>query len=176
MGTIEFSSSDFIGTAYEHIGAPRKVYVADLAIREDARRIGLASRMLKEVEDYCLRNNFEEIYLHVDIDNENARKLYDKMGYIELCQSDPNVISFTESRLQKSYYGFIFMRKFVGVNPGNTSKNLSKSQSLQFRSIPNSLVLQTSHDQDYNYSSEVLSNSVESSLLLLAAMDKSSIQ
>jgi ribosomal protein S18 acetylase RimI-like enzyme len=95
------------------VGALRKIYVADLAIRQDARRMGLATKMLAEIENYCIREKYDEIYLHVEVDNFVARKLYQKLGYIELSQSDLKVISFTESRLQKNAFGFILLRKSI---------------------------------------------------------------
>ena len=37
LGTVEFSASDFINTAMEDFGSSRKIYVADLAVRQDVR-------------------------------------------------------------------------------------------------------------------------------------------
>jgi hypothetical protein len=148
VGTVEFSPRDFEGTAMEHVGSLRKVYVADLAIREDARRIGLATRMLQHVEDYCSQHGYEEIYLHVDVSNDIARKLYAKLGYVELSQNDPNVQAFTEHRLQKSACGFILLRKTVPQQASSISSNSftntqsygqSPALSIAFTSSPPSI-------------------------------------
>lgn len=112
VGTVEFSPGDFAGTAMESIGAPRKVYVADLAIRADARRMGLATKMLEGIELYCQQKKYQEIYLHVEVENYIARKLYQKLGYVELAPED-HVIAFTETRLQKAATGYILLRKSV---------------------------------------------------------------
>lgn len=112
VGTVEFSPSDFEGTAMESIGASRKVYVADLAIRPDARRMGLATKMLLGIEQYCHQHQYHEIYLHVEVGNFVARKLYQKLGYVELAHDD-HVVAFTETRLQKAASGYILLRKSV---------------------------------------------------------------
>ena len=115
VGTIEFSPSDFLLSAYENIGSDRKLYIADLAIREDVRRMGFATILLNEIESYCRRHQYDQLYLHVEVENYNARKLYCKLGYTELSQND-YVISFTESRLQKASNQFVMLRKDIRMD------------------------------------------------------------
>ena len=139
IGTVEFSPTDFINTAYQYIGADRKLYVADLAIREDARRMGLATKIIKSVESYAKGHNYDEIYLHVDVGNYVARKLYNKLGFIELSQEDEHVISFTESRLQKSASAFILLKKTISphiqIGMGDSPMQLSL-QSRLYDALP----------------------------------------
>jgi len=111
VGTIEFSHMDFVGTAMEHIGARRKLYVYDLAVREDARRMGLARRMLHAVESYALANDFHALFLHVDRDNSVALEFYRRLGWEHVGESAFATL-FTEQRLQRdaSLFHFLFKR------------------------------------------------------------------
>lgn len=47
IGTLEFNSFDFNGTSMESVGASRKLYIADLAIRNEYRRNGIATSLLQ---------------------------------------------------------------------------------------------------------------------------------
>lgn len=110
IGAIEFSPSDFLDTCMEKIGAARKLYVADLCIRQDARRIGVATSLLQYVELFALRNQYAEIYLHVEVDNTVARNLYIKNGYSEVSGSDW-ARAFTMERLHKPPDSYVMLWK-----------------------------------------------------------------
>jgi ribosomal protein S18 acetylase RimI-like enzyme len=100
IGSVELSPNDFFNTTMETVGSSRKLYAADLAVREDCRRKGVASRLLQEMETFAINHYFDEIYLHVEIGNSVARNLYLKHGYIEVPMNECTV-AFTEARLQK---------------------------------------------------------------------------
>lgn len=102
IGTVEISPFDFKNTTMEHIGSSRKLYLADLAIRSDMRKLGVATQLLNEVENYAHHNNFDEIYLHVEVFNEPARQLYMKKGYMMLPQISA-IANFTESHLMRPF-------------------------------------------------------------------------
>ena len=70
VGTVELNDFDFRGTSMEAVGSPRKLYVADLAVREDCRRMGVATALLAAVEAYAMNALYEAIYLHVENHNE----------------------------------------------------------------------------------------------------------
>lgn len=112
IATAEFSPNDFTGTPMEDVGARMKVYVADVAVRQDSRRLGLASKMLKYIETYCLQNMYDEIYLHVETDNVAAKNMYLKNGYVEI-PSCNRVKVFTENRLKKPSDLYVLMKKEV---------------------------------------------------------------
>ena len=118
IGAIEISPNDFTGTVMEKIGASRKIYVADLCIRQDARRIGVASSLLRYVEQFAIQNQYEEIYLHVEYDNLIARSLYIKNGYSEIVDCDWSR-AFTMQRLHKPPDSYVMLWKslsqFMGV-------------------------------------------------------------
>ena len=110
IGAIEISPNDFTGTVMEKIGASRKIYVADLCIRQDARRIGVASSLLRYVEQFAIQNQYEEIYLHVEYDNLIARSLYIKNGYSEIVDCDWSR-AFTMQRLHKPPDSYVMLWK-----------------------------------------------------------------
>lgn len=112
LGTLEVSPNDFEGTAMEGVGAQRKLYAADLAIRADARRRGIATSLLKAVEELAVEQDFEEVYLNVEVDNESAKTLYLKNGYQEIPRSDW-VVGFTQTRLVKPPEFYIMYFKAI---------------------------------------------------------------
>lgn len=84
----------------ENIGYQKKLYLADLAVRPDCRQMGIATKLLKQVEDYAVANNYQEIYLHVAVHNEPARQLYMKHGY-SILPPTSDIMTFTEQHLQR---------------------------------------------------------------------------
>ena len=113
LGAIEFSPSDFTSTCMENVGAKRKLYVADLCIRQDARRIGVATSLLQYVESFALSNLYNELYLHVEVDNIVARNLYIKNGYVEVDDRDL-ARAFTTERLHKPPDTYVMLWKSIG--------------------------------------------------------------
>ena len=110
IGTIEFSPSDFCDTSMEGVGYTRKLYLMDLAVQPNARRKGVASRLLDSVEAYALSNDFRDVYLHVEVGNEVARNMYVKNGFLEVLPLDW-AISFTEKRLHKPWQHYVLLFK-----------------------------------------------------------------
>lgn len=84
----------------ENIGSKRKLYVTDLAVRNDMRRIGIATLLLKAVEQYAINEKYDEIYLHVDVDNETAKNLYLRNNY-NIVPTYDFVNDFAQHRLVK---------------------------------------------------------------------------
>lgn len=110
IGTVEFNDFDFQGTTMETVGSRKKLYVADLAIREDYRRFGVASKLLRRIEEYAELAGYHEIYLHVDLDNKVGQKLYLKNGYSEF----PRILSaklFTEAHLLRPAETYVMLYK-----------------------------------------------------------------
>lgn len=110
LGTIECAHFDFLNTTLEQVGSSRKLYIGDLAVRLDARRVGIASRLLEIVENYAKQERYDEIYLHVEIDNQLASSLYQNRGY-EVLSNSPEIVSFTEQHLQRPADSYRMLRK-----------------------------------------------------------------
>ena len=58
--------------------------IMNVAVRPDARRQGVAEKMLGLLENYCRENGVLEINLEVRVGNIPARQLYKKLGYKEI--------------------------------------------------------------------------------------------
>jgi len=58
------------------------VYTIDVAVKH--RRRGVGVKLLKEMENTFLRKGAEASYLEVRVDNQAARRLYRKQGYVEM--------------------------------------------------------------------------------------------
>lgn len=63
-----------------------------IAVIEDERRNGIATKLIEYASDYLKSNNVETFYLEVNENNEIAIKVYEKLGF--------NKIS-----TRKNYYG-----------------------------------------------------------------------
>jgi ribosomal protein S18 acetylase RimI-like enzyme len=67
------------------------VYLANLAVRSDQRRCGVAQALIKASEEYISTCQYRDLYLHVMEDNRSARQLYLKAGYyIHQAENDWN--------------------------------------------------------------------------------------
>lgn len=120
IGAIEMSPSDFRGTNLNKIRTQKKLYIADLCIKKDFRRMGIASSILNAVEVYALANSYQEIYLHVEVQNLMARKLYIDKGYIDVGHNNW-ATEFTENKLQKPANEYVLLYKSV-LNETHTAK------------------------------------------------------
>lgn len=68
----------------EHSVIEKTGYISDLYIKEQHRGKELASRLLKDTLDWFKLMSVKHITLNVDINNENAIKLYSKYGFRKL--------------------------------------------------------------------------------------------
>jgi ribosomal protein S18 acetylase RimI-like enzyme len=77
------------GSPEEKVGAiwlakePRGGFVYDLLIFEPFRRRGYAEEAMRELEQVAREAGISKLSLHVFGDNQGARKLYAKLGYVE---------------------------------------------------------------------------------------------
>jgi ribosomal protein S18 acetylase RimI-like enzyme len=71
---------------------------------------GVATGLLQSIELHALRNQYKEIYLHVEVENTVARGLYIKNGYSELARHDW-VKVFTTARLHKPEECYVLLWK-----------------------------------------------------------------
>jgi ribosomal protein S18 acetylase RimI-like enzyme len=60
---------------------PHQLYLANLAVRESARRQGVARQLLLSCEQTAHQWGFRELYLHVMEDNDRARRVYHQAGF-----------------------------------------------------------------------------------------------
>lgn len=112
LGTVEICASDFKNTSMEYIGHEKKLYAMDLAVQLEARRLGIGSSLLFAMEKYARNEGYKEIYLHVEVDNESARNLYMKNGYMEL-PATSWAVAFTQKRLHKPPSCYVLLWKEI---------------------------------------------------------------
>ncbi|XGV99698.1 MAG: N-acetyltransferase family protein [Leptolyngbya sp. BL-A-14] len=77
-GTVEMSLRSTTPFQLRSLPYP---YLSNLAVRLDARRQGVAQKLLAACETIALDLGFQDLYLHVLEDNQQARQLYTKAGY-----------------------------------------------------------------------------------------------
>ena len=78
VGTIELSTRSSMPLGWN---GGRYPYIANLAVRPDYRRQGIAKQLLLACEATARDWGFQDIYLHVLDDNQPARQLYQQLGY-----------------------------------------------------------------------------------------------
>lgn len=77
VGTVELS----VRTTYYWYLRKKYPYIANLAVSDYYRRKGVATKLLLKCEQICYSWGFEDIYLHVLEDNNQAQNLYLRNGY-----------------------------------------------------------------------------------------------
>lgn len=56
------------------------VYLQDLYVASEARKLGVGQALIEAVYDYADRNNKANVYWMTQTSNNTARKLYDRIG------------------------------------------------------------------------------------------------
>lgn len=96
VGTVE------IGTRTANPWQPNTsqyIYLSNLAVRHEARRQGIAEKLLQACDQYVNEWGFRDIYLHVLETNEAAKQLYFKAGYrVEEVQPSWNSFLFGQPK------------------------------------------------------------------------------
>lgn len=98
VGTAECSFHEFIGT---QIGRRRPTdslfYITEVAVNPNARRRGVGTKLLKAIDTLANERGIESLYLHVDVSNHGALKLYHKSGYQKVMSNNSMYMEFTTS-------------------------------------------------------------------------------
>jgi ribosomal protein S18 acetylase RimI-like enzyme len=128
LGTIEISPADFQNTEMEHVGSPRKLYCCDLAVAPAARRRGLATTLLKAVEEYASAKGHDELYLHVEKGNAAAEALYLREGY-QLVPRVPWSVAYTEGHLPKGYDNYLFLWKRIDTETEIATETVTEKKT-----------------------------------------------
>jgi len=118
VGSVECSFHEFCrdDVACELHSQKTRLYVTELAVHAEFRRMGIGKLLLRSVDAWAQSNGFSEIYLHVNDLNEAAVCLYQKEGFSQTSCS--HCSSFTNSLgLGSKKYGqrHTLMKKKVSV-------------------------------------------------------------
>ncbi|EAW09568.1 peptide alpha-N-acetyltransferase MAK3 [Aspergillus clavatus NRRL 1] len=65
-----------------HRGGPLRGYIAMLAVREEYRGRGIATRLVRMAIDAMIERDADEIVLETEITNTAAMKLYERLGFL----------------------------------------------------------------------------------------------
>jgi len=90
--------------------------VANLAVRPDVRRKGIAKKLMKECEEVSKEWGYKEIWLLVEDDNRRAKKLYRKLGYKNVMSEPDTSFKVLDGRVQEIDVTNVYMRK--SLKPG----------------------------------------------------------
>jgi ribosomal protein S18 acetylase RimI-like enzyme len=82
VGTIEVTNR---GTLYHASLAKRYPYIANLAVDDSYRSLGIGRQLISQCESIAREWGFSYIYLHVMAENSAANHLYTKLGFEVLC-------------------------------------------------------------------------------------------
>ncbi len=118
IGTLEINDFDFERNQTSTLPAPklpsfgarRKLYLGDLAVKGTMRRKGVASCLLNVVEGIAKANDYKEIYLHVDRDQQHLLPFYRRNGYHVREYCDASAL-FTEHHLQSPARNYLLLCK-----------------------------------------------------------------
>jgi ribosomal protein S18 acetylase RimI-like enzyme len=98
MGTVECSVHEFAGTMLGRSRMPERImYITEVAVSPRARRFGVGTRLLQGIHELAALRNVETLYLHVDVTNRAAIRLYEKAGYTRIKRGNPLYEEFTIS-------------------------------------------------------------------------------
>lgn len=96
VGTIEMNlkSPSFIQP-----WSTKYLYISNLAVKVDYRRRGVAQQLLQTCERIALDWGYRDLYLHVLVNNHQARRLYWKTGYrLHRIEGNPLTFLFGQPR------------------------------------------------------------------------------
>jgi ribosomal-protein-alanine N-acetyltransferase len=74
----------FVIVHVERVPAGQRGYVVTLDVAENHRRLGLAGRMMREVEVRASAAGAQWMELHVFTGNEGAIRFYERLGYVRV--------------------------------------------------------------------------------------------
>jgi ribosomal-protein-alanine N-acetyltransferase len=82
---LAISDNEIVG--YVGVFAPGDGAVADLltvTVVNGFRRLGIAKKLISDIESYCQTKGSSAIMLEVAVDNTDAISLYENLGYLQI--------------------------------------------------------------------------------------------
>ncbi len=88
QGVVEIGVTQSMKWGFEQYGVPvrdERPYLANLSVRPGARRQGIGRALVQACEELVQNSwGFDELILQVEDTNQQARKLYRELGYVDL--------------------------------------------------------------------------------------------
>lgn len=83
MALVAEEDGEAIGTVYANLSSPHFGFVFGLYTRPDARRRGVARKLMREIATVLHDEGREYVLLSVDTPNEDARAFYEALGFVD---------------------------------------------------------------------------------------------
>jgi ribosomal protein S18 acetylase RimI-like enzyme len=81
-----FHNTELVGFIWAYVHQFReepRMYVSEIRVKEEYRKRGIGSQLLRLIEDRAKEKGLPAIYLHVEARNREVRRLYEACGYVE---------------------------------------------------------------------------------------------
>jgi ribosomal protein S18 acetylase RimI-like enzyme len=83
IALVAEEDGEAIGTVYANLASPYVGYVFGLYARPDARRRGVARKLMREIATVLRDEGRQYVILNVDTPNEDGRAFYDALGFVD---------------------------------------------------------------------------------------------
>lgn len=74
-----------------------RAYIYGFRIKPEYRRLGIGTRIMHTIEDDLRKRGLKQVTLNVGKNNQNARRFYDRLGYIVIGE-DPGYWSYIDEK------------------------------------------------------------------------------
>ena len=114
VGSVECSWHEFCGTRLGRRRLPHAIwYVTEVAVSPSTRRQKIGSQLLEAIDVYAQNRCVETLYLHVDVANRGALRMYEKAGYLNLSSKSHDRDNYDDSM-------HLEFTKSLNLHPGAT--------------------------------------------------------
>jgi ribosomal protein S18 acetylase RimI-like enzyme len=86
-----------------------ELFICNLAVFKEYRGMGIATKLLEKTEEMAMEKGLNKLSLYVEIDNSNAKRVYEKFGFQEV-----NKAVFPKKYNKYNLFGFFKMIKEIG--------------------------------------------------------------
>jgi ribosomal protein S18 acetylase RimI-like enzyme len=95
LGLFKGNRAAIVFSFYERKPKPGELVMDGIAVRSDARGMGVGSTLLDEIRKYAMQHGFNRVRLDVIDTNPKAKKLYERRGFEAVkAESFPYLKSF----------------------------------------------------------------------------------
>jgi ribosomal protein S18 acetylase RimI-like enzyme len=84
LGFFKGNRAAVVFSIYERTPHPGELLLDGIAVRADARGLGIGSMLLGEIREYAVQHGYKRLRLDVIDTNPKAKKLYVNLGYKEV--------------------------------------------------------------------------------------------